>query len=66
MNRVGVHALVWVGGWSEAECHEVVARGEHLLHDALAVTRDLGAEYLGGVLLPDIRNRRLPKAVPIV
>lgn len=107
MNKVGVHALVWVGGWSEAECHkaiensraagydlieipvldpsaidvaftrkaleetglssacslglsldtdisssdpEVVARGEHLLHDALAVTRDLGAEYLGGVL----------------
>src|SRR6266496_676678 len=98
MNRVGVHALVWVGGWSEAECHraiensraagydlieipvldpstidvsmtrkalddvglgaacslglsldtdisssdpEVVARGERLLHDALAVARDL-------------------------
>jgi D-psicose/D-tagatose/L-ribulose 3-epimerase len=107
MNRVGVHALVWVGGWSEAECHraiedsraagydlieipvldpstidvsmtrkaldgvglgaacslglsldtdvsssdpEVVARGERLLHDALAVARDLGAEYLGGVI----------------
>jgi D-psicose/D-tagatose/L-ribulose 3-epimerase len=107
MNRVGVHALVWVGGWSEAECRtaiensratgydlieipvldpstidvsmtrkvldetglgaacslglsldadissqdpEVVARGERLLHDALAVTRDLGAEYFGGVI----------------
>src|SRR5437867_2873676 len=107
MNRVGVHALVWVGGWSEAECRkaiensraagydlieipvldplaidvamtrkaledtglnatcslglsldtdisssdpEVVTRGERLLHDALAVSRDLGAEYLGGVI----------------
>lgn len=29
---------------------EVVARGERLLHDALAVTRDLGARYLGGVI----------------
>jgi D-psicose/D-tagatose/L-ribulose 3-epimerase len=107
MNRVGVHALVWVGGWSEAECRraiensraagydlieipvldpstidvamtrkalddaglsvacslglsletdisspdlEVVTRGERLLYDALAVARDLGAEYLGGVI----------------
>ncbi len=107
MNKVGVHALIWVGGWSEPECRraiensraagydlieipvldpstidvaltrkvledtglsagcslglsldtdissqdpEVVARGEHLLHDALAVTRDLGGKYLGGVL----------------
>jgi D-psicose/D-tagatose/L-ribulose 3-epimerase len=107
MNRVGIHAQVWVGGWSEAECRmaiensrasgydlieipvldpstidvsktrkvlddvglraacslglsldtdisssdpEVVARGERLLHEALSVTRDLGAEYLGGVL----------------
>ncbi|MGZ6388642.1 MAG: sugar phosphate isomerase/epimerase family protein [Ktedonobacterales bacterium] len=107
MNRVGVHALVWAGGWSEQESRraiessraagydlieipvldpsaidvamtrkvlddvglgaacslglnpdtdisspdaEVVARGERLLHDALVVTRDLGAEYLGGVL----------------
>ncbi len=107
MNKVGVHALVWVGGWSEAECRkaiensrasgydlieipvldpstidvsrtrkvlddvglkaacslglsldtdisssdpEVVAGGERLLHEALSVARDLGAEYLGGVI----------------
>src|SRR5260221_1969021 len=107
MNRIGAHALMWVGGWSEQECRqaiensratsydlieisvldpssidvamtrevleeaglsaacslgltfetdisstdpEVVARGERLLHDALAVTRDLGAQYLGGVI----------------
>src|SRR5437899_8386229 len=107
MNRVGVHSLVWVGGWSEAECRsaiensratgydlieipvldpsaidvamtrkalddaglnaacslglsldtdisssdpEVVARGQHLLHDSLVVARDLGADYLGWVL----------------
>jgi len=29
---------------------EVVARGERLLHDALAVARDLGGSYLGGVI----------------
>lgn len=107
MNQIGVHALVWVGGWSEPECLkaiensraagydlieipvldpstidvsmtrkvlddsglgavcslglsldtdisspdlEVVACGEHLLLDALAVARDLGAQYLGGVI----------------
>lgn len=107
MNRVGVHALVWVGGWSESECRraiensraagfdlieipvldpstidvamtrqvlkdtemsagcslglslntdissadlEVVARGEQLLREALAVARGIGADYLGGVI----------------
>ena len=107
MNRVGIHALSWVGGWNEAECRtaiensratgydlieipvldpstidvrmtrrildevglgatcslglsadtdisssdaQVVARGEKLLHDALAVTRDIGGEFLGGVI----------------
>jgi D-psicose/D-tagatose/L-ribulose 3-epimerase len=106
-NQVGIHALVWVGGWSEVECYraiensratgfdlieipvldpstidvamtrkaleiaglgaicslglsadtdisstdpEVVERGERRLQDALAVARDLGAPYLGGVL----------------
>lgn len=107
MNRVGIHALSWVGGWGEAECRkaiensratgydlieipvldpatidvkmtrrildevglgatcslglspetdisgsepEVVARGERLLNDALSVARDLGADFLGGVI----------------
>lgn len=107
MNKLGVHALVWCGGWSEAEsaraigataelgydlieiplldpakvdpartrCQldehglaavtslglsfdadisspdiEVVARGEALLNDALAVTAALGADYMGGVI----------------
>jgi D-psicose/D-tagatose/L-ribulose 3-epimerase len=107
MNRVGVHALVWVGGWSASECRraiensraagfdlieipvldpstidvamtrqvlkdtglsagcslglsfetdisspdaEVVARGERLLREALAVARGIGADYLGGVI----------------
>jgi len=120
MNRVGVHALVWVGGWTEAECRralensraagydlieipvldpttidvgltrkalddaglsaacslglsldtdisspdpEVVARGEHLLHDALAVARDLGAEYLGGVIFSALARYTHPPSV---
>ncbi len=107
MNKLGVHALVWCGGWSEAESAraigataelgydlieiplldpakvdsvrtrqqldeyklaavtslglsfnadisspdiEVVARGEALLNDALAVTAELGADYMGGVI----------------
>lgn len=106
-NKFGLHALVWVGGWSEAESEraiagtaalgydlieiplldparvdttrtqaqlarhglaaacslglsfdtdissedaDAVARGEALLNDALAVTRDLGGDYMGGVI----------------
>ncbi len=121
MNRVGIHAQVWVGGWSKAEYRraiensratgydlieipvldpstidvsmtrkalddiglsaacslgltletdisspdlEVVARGERLLHDALAVTRDLGAEYLGGVISSALARYTHPPAVP--
>jgi D-psicose/D-tagatose/L-ribulose 3-epimerase len=104
---IGVHALVWAGGWSEPEARravsssraagfdfveiplldptamdvpvtrrilqdhdmaangclglaestdiaaedpDVVARGDRLLHDALAVVRDLGGAHLCGVL----------------
>jgi D-psicose/D-tagatose/L-ribulose 3-epimerase len=107
MNQLGIHALVWVGGWSEddartaisstkaagydfieiplldlssvdtsmtrklledndlgAECSlglsfdtdisspdsGVARRGERLLADAVSVTRDIGATYLGGVI----------------
>jgi D-psicose/D-tagatose/L-ribulose 3-epimerase len=120
MNKIGIHALVWVGGWSEAECRkaiessratgydlieiptldpstidvkltrrvldevgldagcslglsldtdisssdpDVVARGEHLLHDALAVTRDLGGEYLGGVLSSALGRYTQPPSI---
>ena len=24
MNKLGVHALVWVGGWSEADCTKAI------------------------------------------
>jgi len=107
MNKVGIHALVWAGGWSQEESRraiagaaatgydlieipllapktvdvaatrallaefglgattslglgfdtdisspepEIVARGEALLGDALAVCRDLGSRYMGGVI----------------
>lgn len=107
MNKIGVHALVWVGGWSHAECSRAVEqtaalgydileipaldpktidvdftrrtieanklgvtvslglagdadissedpdkirRGEQLLADALAVTRDIGATHMCGIL----------------
>ena len=106
-NKLGVHALVWVGGWSEAESEQAiaataelgydlieiplldprnvdpsvtarqlekcdlsattslglsfetdissadpatVARGEALLSDAVSVARDIGSDYIGGVL----------------
>jgi D-psicose/D-tagatose/L-ribulose 3-epimerase len=106
-NQVGVHALVWVGGWSETECRRaiesskaagfdlieipvldpatididltrqvlqsaelkagcslglsidtdissadpaIVAAGDRLLHQALAVAGGIGAKYLGGVI----------------
>ncbi|MCG8356450.1 MAG: sugar phosphate isomerase/epimerase [Kiloniellales bacterium] len=107
MNKLGIHALVWTGGWGEAESEmaiaataelgydlieiplldpakvdaartrrqleahgvaaktslglhfeadisspdpEIAARGEALLGDALAATRDIGADFMGGVI----------------
>lgn len=107
MSKLGIHALVWVGGWSQNESRQaiagaaetgyelievpllnpkavdtaatarqlaefgisaaaslglafdtdisspeksVAARGEALLNDALAVCRDIGSTYLGGVI----------------
>lgn len=117
MNKLGVHALVWVGGWSAAESQqaiattaklgydlieipmldpskvdpartareleehglgvitslglapdtdisnadrEIAARGEALLNDALGVTRDLGARYLGGVIYSALHKYSAP------
>ena len=116
-NKIGVHALVWVGGWSEPESEraiaataacgydlievplldpravdpevtarqleshgigataslglsfdtdisstdpEAVARGQALLNDALGVTRDMGANYLGGVLFSALNKFPAP------
>lgn len=107
MNKLGVHALVWEAGWSEAECARAIgktaeigfdfieapaldpslidpdytrrqleqagiginfslglgfdsdissgdpdkrARGKRTLEDAVAVCRDCGGEYIGGIL----------------
>jgi D-psicose/D-tagatose/L-ribulose 3-epimerase len=118
-HKVGVHAFVWVGGWSEQECRQalessracgydlieiplleptkvdvvmtrkmleetgleatctlaltpetdisstdaaVVERGERLLHEALAVVRDLGASYLGGVIFGALTHYQEPLA----
>ena len=119
-NKIGVHALVWVGGWSEAESEQAisataacgydlievllldpgsvdtavtvrqlerhgigaaaslglsfetdisstdadtVARGEALLNDALNVTRDIGATYMGGVLFSALNKYSAPATV---
>ncbi len=116
-NRLGIHALVWTGGWSEPEARhaiaqtaaagydlieipvmdpsaidtgmtrrlldehgieatcslglrfdadisspdpDVVRRGEELLGGALAVARDLGAGYLGGVLYSALGKYAVP------
>lgn len=54
LDEVGLSATCSLGLSFETDISstnpEVVARGERLLHDALAVTRDLGAQYLGGVI----------------
>jgi D-psicose/D-tagatose/L-ribulose 3-epimerase len=117
MNRFGIHAMVWVGGWSENEARaaisstkdagfdlielaaldpasfdadltarlltehgvgaavslglgedtdvssedpEVVARGRALLLDALRLTRDVGATYLGGVIFSKLGRYAAP------
>ena len=33
MNKLGVHALVWVGGWSEAECAKAIRSTAELGYD---------------------------------
>ena len=37
MNRVGVHALVWVGGWSEAECHRAIENSRAAGYDLIEI-----------------------------
>lgn len=37
MNRLGVHALVWVGGWSEAECERAIASTAELGYDFIEI-----------------------------
>lgn len=37
MNRLGVHALVWVGGWSEADCARAVRSTAELGYDFIEI-----------------------------
>ncbi|MFL5660729.1 MAG: hypothetical protein ACJ8BW_05185 [Ktedonobacteraceae bacterium] len=37
MNRVGVHALVWVGGWSEAECCRAIENSRAIGYDLIEI-----------------------------
>ena len=37
MNRLGVHALVWAGGWSEAECSRAIRSTAELGYDFLEI-----------------------------
>jgi D-psicose/D-tagatose/L-ribulose 3-epimerase len=37
MNRVGVHALVWTGGWSEADCRLAISRTKSLGYDFIEI-----------------------------
>lgn len=117
MNKLGVHALVWVGGWSHAEATRAieqtaalgydlieipaldpttidtaftrkvveanklgitvslgldggadissedpdkVTRGEKLLNDALAVTRDVGGTHMCGILYSGFQKYAVP------
>ena len=37
MNKLGVHALVWVGGWSEAECAKAIRSTAELGYDYIEI-----------------------------
>ena len=37
MNKLGVHALVWVGGWSEAESRQAIATTAKLGYDLIEI-----------------------------
>ena len=45
MNQIGVHALVWVGGWSEAECRKAIEMDENFVTARWILGR---AEQLSG------------------
>ena len=33
MNKLGVHALVWVGGWTHGECERAIAQSAETGYD---------------------------------
>ena len=37
MNKLGVHALVWVGGWSEADCTKAITSSAELGYDYIEI-----------------------------
>lgn len=37
MNKLGVHALVWVGGWSEADCTKAIGSTAELGYDYIEI-----------------------------
>ena len=37
MSKLGVHALVWVGGWSEAECAKAISSTAELGYDFIEI-----------------------------
>ena len=36
-NVIGVHALVWVGGWSKDECHEAIRKSKEAGYDLIEI-----------------------------
>jgi len=37
MNKLGVHALVWVGGWTHAECERAIAQTAEIGYDLIEI-----------------------------
>jgi D-psicose/D-tagatose/L-ribulose 3-epimerase len=37
MNKLGVHALVWVGGWSHEECERAIAQSAEIGYDLIEI-----------------------------
>lgn len=37
MSKLGVHALVWVGGWSEADCANAIRSSAELGYDFIEI-----------------------------
>src|SRR5262245_66408457 len=37
MNKLGVHGLVWVGGWSHTECERAIAQSAELGFDLIEI-----------------------------
>ena len=65
-NPIGVHALTWVGGWSETECIHAALQSSKLGYDLVEVKRPPKASWLIGVWEDSSDGPTQPWQIPLL